>query len=164
MDETSFWKIIARSKEAAGDAPDLQGETLRAALEELSSEEVVEFSRVFAEHVVRAYRWDLWGAAYVINGGASDDGFEYFRRWLVGQGQEVYEAALKDPESLARIAPLDGEAENEELSYIAADVLEGRGLEYQVPEVYPPGNPAGEPWDEDDLPELFPKLWAKFEE
>jgi hypothetical protein len=26
-----------------------------------------------------AYTWDLWGAVFVLNGGDSDDGFEYFQ-------------------------------------------------------------------------------------
>ena len=36
-----------------------------------------------------SYRWDLWGAAYLANGGCSDDGFDYFRGWLIGQGRKV---------------------------------------------------------------------------
>ncbi len=32
---------------------------------------------------------DLWGAAWVLLGGASDDAFDYFRCWLIGQGREV---------------------------------------------------------------------------
>ncbi len=37
----------------------------------------------------------------VVNGGCSDDGFEYFRGWLIGQGGAYFEAALKDPERAA---------------------------------------------------------------
>jgi hypothetical protein len=51
-----------------------------------------------------SYRGDLWGAAYLINGGASDDGFDYFRGWLIAQGREVFEAAVADPDSLAGVA------------------------------------------------------------
>jgi hypothetical protein len=31
---------------------------------------------------------DQWGAAYLANGGCSDDGFDYFRGWLIGQGRK----------------------------------------------------------------------------
>ena len=48
----------------------------------------------------RAYRQELWGAAYLINGGCSDDGFVYFLGWLIAQGRDVYQAALPDPDSL----------------------------------------------------------------
>ncbi|WP_449342020.1 DUF4240 domain-containing protein [Streptomyces aurantiogriseus] len=37
----------------------------------------------------RAYTWDLWGAAWVLLDGASDDAFDFFRCWLIGQGREV---------------------------------------------------------------------------
>jgi uncharacterized protein DUF4240 len=57
----------------------------------------VELDRLLAE----SYRWDLWAAAYLINGGCSDDGFDYFRGWLVAQGRASWEAALADPDSLA---------------------------------------------------------------
>ncbi len=50
---------------------------------------------------------DLWGAAYLVNGGCSDDGFHDFRAWLVGRGRHVYESALKNPDTLVDV--LDGE-------------------------------------------------------
>ena len=54
--------------------------------------------------LAEAYHWDLWGAAYLINGGCSDDGFEYFRRWLVLQGRDVFQAAVSNPDTLAEVA------------------------------------------------------------
>jgi Protein of unknown function (DUF4240) len=53
----------------------------------------------------RAGRADLWGAAFILNGGCSDDGFNDFRGWLIAQGRTVYEAALENPDSLADIVP-----------------------------------------------------------
>jgi hypothetical protein len=38
-----------------------------------------------------SYRTVLWAAACLINGGYSDDGFEYFRGWLIVQGRDVFE-------------------------------------------------------------------------
>ncbi|WP_257233953.1 DUF4240 domain-containing protein [Streptomyces sp. JV178] len=49
-----------------------------------------------------SYRAPLWAAAFTINGGCSDDGFDYVRGWLVLQGHEVFERAVADPDSLAR--------------------------------------------------------------
>ena len=48
-----------------------------------------------------AYCWSLWGAAYVINGGCSDDPFVDFRASLISRGRQVFERALSDPDSLA---------------------------------------------------------------
>jgi hypothetical protein len=160
LDEKRFWQIIERSSlESEGDA-DAQIETLREGLEPLSNEDVAEFDRIFARLVIRAYRWDLWGAAYILNGGCSNDGFEYFRSWLVAQGEWVYESALKAPESLADV-DFEGMAENEEIAYVAAEVLEERGIEYEGAREHPTEGPAGERWDEDDLPKRFPRLCAK---
>ncbi len=36
--------------------------------------------------------------------GASYDGFYYFRCWLIGMGEEIYHAAIADPDSLADVA------------------------------------------------------------
>ena len=64
---------------------------------------------------------DLWGAAYLINGGCSDDGFDHFRGWLMTQGREVFARAVAEPDSLAelpqvRAAALSGaEFEAEEM-------------------------------------------------
>ncbi|OSP39974.1 hypothetical protein B7767_28795 [Streptomyces sp. 13-12-16] len=45
----------------------------------------------------------LWAAAYVINGGCSDDGFDYFRGWLIAQGRETFERVVADPDALAEL-------------------------------------------------------------
>jgi hypothetical protein len=160
MNADAFWKLIARHRPKPYD-PDAHAERLTAALDKLPTEQVVAFDRIFREHVAQAYRWDLWGAAYVMNGGCSDDGFEYFRYWLVGQGREVYEGALANPESLAKLPQLEeGEAEAESLGYVGMQILEGRGE--PVPQVPQPAKPVGEPWDEDEVFDLFPRLAEKY--
>ncbi|WP_342210876.1 LysR family transcriptional regulator [Streptomyces sp. DH-12] len=52
----------------------------------------------------------LWAAAYVINGGCSDDGFDYFRGWLIAQGREVFERAVARPGALADLPVLRASA------------------------------------------------------
>ena len=39
---------------------------------------IVEFQQVYEQLDRESYRWDLWAAAYVINGGCSDDGVARF--------------------------------------------------------------------------------------
>ena len=56
----------------------------------LTPQDVVSFELAFGHEVQRAYTWDLWGAAYVVHGGASDDGFVYFRHWLISKGRRVF--------------------------------------------------------------------------
>lgn len=79
-------------------------------------DEVAALARAEWELRARSYQVDLWGAAYLINGGCSDDGFEYFRGWLMAQGRDVFERAVADPDSLADVPAvrerLDLEAED----------------------------------------------------
>jgi len=46
-----------------------------------------------------------------VAGGASDDGFEYFRGRLVAQGRAVYDQAVTDPDSLAGLPAVRAAAE-----------------------------------------------------
>ena len=175
MPDDRFWAIIDRTLGADID-PDARMETLRAALRDLSPEELISFEVAFRHFLNRSYTWDLWGAAYVIHGGCSDDGFEYFRRWLVSRGRDAYEAALADPDSLAQLdleptGPF-GIWEFEEFYYVALDVFEEKGGEGDIRDHSDPeaglgaDGPAGEPFedDEDHLQRRYPRLWKRFGE
>jgi hypothetical protein len=115
------------------------------------------------EVMAESYRWDLWGAAYIVNGGCSDDGFEYFRAWLISQGRQYYEKCLRDPEAVGARAERDDRAEDEEFMYCAAEAYQEKtGRELPRIEVARSPTPAGHPWEESDLPKLYPKLAKKF--
>jgi hypothetical protein len=108
--------------------------------------------------------WDLWGAGYMIAGGMGDDSFDYFCDWLIGQGREVFEQALADPDSLANVpAAAEEEVEAEELRYAVQKAYEsthGNELPFGGPTT--PAEPAGEEWDEEDVDSLYPRLAARF--
>lgn len=154
MDETTFWDII---KQSGGD-PD----RLMSALKERSTEELIQFHNLFRQKMNEAYRWDIWGAGYVINGGLGDDSFMYLLAWLVGRGREAFEAVLADPEALADYE--DGDLDGESLMYVAEELYEGRTGQEIPWTVNSPSEPAGEPWEEDEdvLRRLYPKLYAKY--
>ena len=42
----------------------------------------------------------MWCAGYLMNGGCSDDGFEYFRLWVISRGRAVFEKAKINSDSL----------------------------------------------------------------
>ena len=162
MDDDRFWALVDAARDAAGDDTDDRVSGLEQVLLNHHPDEVAEFKHKYDEMLARAYRWDLWGAAYVMKGGCSDDGFRYFRDWLISEGEAVFEAALADPDSLADVAQ-DEEFELESFGYVAAEVYEqmtdaalpaSRSLE--------PAEPAGHAWKDDDLPALLPRLWKKF--
>ena len=170
MDKEKFWQIVSESRtgDDSGDPYDNmddQIEKLTKLLSDLPPEEVVDFDRIFAELMIKAYTWDLWGAAYIIEEGCSDDGFMDFRGWLISMGREVYEKALADPESLAVLAN-DTTIEDfsfEEFQYVASEV-HGKDIEDIEGIIEHPSEPAGTPFEEDSdyLKRRFPKLWNEF--
>src|SRR5690606_33566865 len=92
---------------------------------ELSPEEIVQFDRFVQERLRDAYRGDLWGIAYIMNRGCSDDGFDYFCGWLIAMGRKHYEAALDNPENAANgVSPDDEPFEHEAVWYVAARAWE----------------------------------------
>ena len=162
MEISEFWAIIAAARSTSGDDPDERVEGLRAQLAILCPQKLQSFQNHYDSLISRAYRWDLWGAAYIINGGCSDDGFRYFRDWLISEGEDVYEAAILDPESLAGRPHIDV-AENELFGYVALELFEqaeGRALERDMSTEG--ADPEGTPWEEEAVCQLFPRLAAKY--
>ena len=103
MTHDHFWQIIAdacRSDPASAEEWDVR---LIEVLSRLSADEIVAWDYIFDDLYVWAYRTDLWAAAYQINGGASEDGFCYFRCWLIGMGRNIYNNAINDPDSLSLV-------------------------------------------------------------
>lgn len=165
MDEETFWELVDEAREEAGNDDERFLEVLEHGLMDLPPNAIEGFRERLDEVVARAYRWDLWAAAYIINGGSSEDGFQYFRAWLVSKGKSVFEHALKDPAGLGTFVPDDPEwlAEFEEILYLPVYVLEQKtGEEVPLPEPLDTteeiAEPEGEPWDEASVDELFPGL------
>ena len=176
MLEDEFWTIVDRVKENSHN-PDDRIAALRSELTELTDAELVSFQANFEYVLSRAYSWDLWSAASIAHGGCSDDGFEYFRRWLVSQGRRVFESAVADPETLTDVptqeAGPDGMFEFEEYFYVAVEVFEqrtgrdvrdegDRNREMQEFEREPSGTQFSE--DQDAQALRYPRLWAKYGE
>ena len=161
MDAKEFWSLIDTSRRGCEDDPDEQAWALEDALRERSPEDLVAFERIYAEQHRRAMRWEVWGAGYVINGGMGDDAFESFCHWLISRGSTVFERALADPDSLADV-PQAVEDEICAERFGAAVYRAYRDAHgEELPRSPQPGDFTGDDWEEDDLPDRFPRLWAK---
>jgi hypothetical protein len=158
MDLERFWGVFA-DVDTPGDLHDR--------LEALDQPALVAFERRHALLHADAYDWGLWGAAYVIHGGCSDDTFSDFRSYL---GRSVFENSLENPDSMADVDGLDDEAEEwEDWSSPTMAVMHRRTGEYDFagppdPDRAAPGEPTGEAWNEDadELGRRFPRLTAKY--
>ena len=166
MTVDQFWDIIAAAIEVSKGDLEVEEAGLHKAISALSPENVLTYRHHWDECDAQAYNWDLWAAAYIIQGGCSDDSFQDFRASLICQGRDRFEQVLKNPECLAD-AEFDGIAERlyyEGFQYVPATVYkEKTGEDMQGSSVARPADPTGDEWEEDDLPEKFPKLWKKFD-
>lgn len=158
MTREEFWQIIDQARKGTEDVEQIAA-TLQSLLETRTPAEVLAFLENQSRLMEESYSWKLWGAAYLINGGCSDDGFDYFRGWLLAQGEEVWRRAVKNPDTLAEIVEEDDATAEDMISAAAAayEALTGEypdGIEVDLPEL-------GEDWDfedEDEMRERYPGL------
>lgn len=166
MSEDRFWQLIeAVGCGGRGGQEEIfaMATILQASLSRLRAEEILGFQFRLNEYMAESYRWDLWAVAYIINGGASDDGFEYFRGWLISQGRAYYEAALKKPVRAADRAGKDYQNENEQILYVAMEAYRAK-TDQDMPTLPYSGSatPGGKAWKEEELPKLYPELTKRF--
>jgi hypothetical protein len=162
MDETRFWQIVETTAPGADS-------TLGVQLGELSDEDLRGFASELLRVQRRAYRWDLWAAAYLALGGCSDDAFEDFRTWLIRHGHVVFERVLEDPDSLVELSWDEDEEDFGEAESWGYQVYEEWDRRHDQP-LHLAGEldheePAGDPFPEDDEAynlQHFPRLSARY--
>jgi hypothetical protein len=166
MDKVRFWRLIADTRAAAGNDTARQSELLEQRLSELPARQIVDFQRIRHRLDEQAYTWDLWGAAYVIEDGCSDDCFRDFRAYLISLGRGPYEAALRDPDSLAPIVQDAEQGDWENADSVAGDAYaSASGEDIPADDSDLSGDPRGEPWDDEDqeaLMQRYPHLASRF--
>jgi hypothetical protein len=166
MDEAVFWQLIADTRAASGNDTGRQSQLLEERLSRLPAQQIADFARIRHRLDQRAYSWEIWGAAYVIDDGCSDDCFRDFRAYLISLGRGPYDAALRDPDSLAPVVK-DAEQGNwENADNVAPDAYQSVTDE-DIPtgDSDLSGNPRGKPWDDKDqdaLVQRYPALAARF--
>lgn len=168
MTDKQFWELISEARKKSKGEFDKQIEIIVSKLVNLPVEEIIDYDRIFSMYHVQSYNSKLWASAYIINGGCSDDGFDYFRAWLISMGQKVYHDALENPESLAKVVKEDeaGDVEFEDFLYVAQDAYKQKTHkeDFYDKVVRQPYPQIFLTWseDEDELQRMFPKLAKKF--
>jgi hypothetical protein len=115
VDPNTFWKLIADARASVTDPSDSEA-VVAAATSLLAAQppaEIVAAQQVLWDLLAHSYQHPLWAAAYLINGGCSDDGFDYFRGWLLTQGEDTYDSVLASPDSLASLPVVVAAAESD---------------------------------------------------
>ena len=166
MDEAAFWQLTSDTRAASDNDTGRESELLEERLSQLPAQQIVDFGRIRHRLDQQAYSWEIWGAAYVIDDGCSDDCFRDFRAYLISLGREPYEAALRDPDSLAPVVQDAEEGDWENADNVAPDAYESAtGEDIPTDDSDLSGNPSGQPWDDEDqdaLVQRYPALAARF--
>lgn len=172
MRTDDFWAVIDR---ATADRPGRPDEVATRATAELATrdpDEIVAWGRHLDKVMAASGKEDLWAAAYLINGGCSEEGFDNFRGWLIANGRDVVARAVREPDSLADLPAVRAAAstgavfEAEEVLTIAEEAHQQAAGAPLPPRETPLVRP--DPamlWDfdnEDEMQKRLPRLSAMF--
>ena len=176
MDEEQFWAIVQTAVDEAGDDEDEYLEVAKRELSKLSLKEMIGFRLRTDKLLYDSYTSEMWCAGYLMNGGCSDDGFEYFRLWVISRGRKVYEAAMANPDNLIDYIGDDDEMDFFEFElfwYVALEAFEEAVdadlydyIDYDNFKTREGNYPNFEfNWEEDEpesMQKLCPRLFEKF--
>lgn len=98
--EANYWDIVRESLLNAVDQ-ESQLAKLTSILTEMKPNQILTFALRTEELLYRAHTTPLKCACWIMNYGyGSEDGFIYFKTWLISKGQKIYSEALENPDSL----------------------------------------------------------------
>ena len=122
-----FWAVIDRANAEADtfDSTSVRNNLYRQLIK-LAPQKMLGFDCIWQEYRSLTKSPMLYGAAVLINGGVSDDRFDYFKNWLILQGRDVYHKAVADPDTLADIPIPFEDTEWEDCGYVAGHAYDGQ--------------------------------------
>ena len=123
MSKSDFWELIAGAKKECGQNMGSSINWLTSQLIARGPQQTQDFHDILNGYMSLSYQYGLWTAASLMcENGCSDDSFIDFRAWLIAQGEEIYLAALADPDSLADVEAYGG-CQFEELLYTGNETM-----------------------------------------
>jgi hypothetical protein len=166
MNQAAFWGLTERTRADADNDTGRESGLLEERLSKLPPREIVRFQQIRTQMDQRLYTWDIWGAARVIEDGCSDDCFRDFRAYLISLGPRAFNAALRNPDSLAPIVQDAEQGDWENADDVAPDAYQSAtGDDFPTDSSDLSGNPRGEPWSDESretLVQRYPALAARF--
>lgn len=100
MSIDTFWETIDTAKKRMQDDGSI-ALALSSELKRYAPDDIITFGQIFDVYHKLSDRWLLWSAGNLFNEGLTDDGYHYFRSWLIGRGREAFSEVLNDPDTLA---------------------------------------------------------------
>ena len=156
MTEEVFWELLEESA-----SQESSSDVLEKVLSRFSTANISAFARLFSKKLKQLSTWDIWGAAYVVKGGCSDDSFAYFRAWIIGQGKSFFHDMIDAPDvTLATHGrQVTSHYEDECLLYVSERAFQSRSLaDSSAARIRTEYSVRGKEWDESELPNIYPQL------
>lgn len=172
MNENIFWELIDKAR--IGNEQDFEEFciTLTELLKELTAEEIIAFQNIYTQKEDEASGFNLLMANYIIYGAVSDELFDDFRAWLIGQGNTNFYKALKDPNTICDFLEKEDadEISGDNLLFVPVNAfveVTGKPVEEYYPLIQDPKNDIAceIAWTSNTeeyrnvLPQLFDKFW-----
>lgn len=123
MEEDMFWQIIQDSLKGDNANQVEQEKYLVSVLKKMNPQEMIGFRLRTDQLLCDSYNDGLWCAGYLMSNGCSDDGFQYFRCWIISRGKDVYTNALRNPDSLICEVRENGLYDFESFWYVALEAF-----------------------------------------
>src|SRR5581483_10323985 len=123
MDHKIFWNIMKETKQKSSGDVKHQVVLIEAYLWNFSLAEIEIFYRIYLAFRILASDEKLEMEIGQLMG-FSDDSFDYFKAWLIAQGEDIFHKVVKDPTQLQNF--LRGNCQLEELNYVPYNVYEAK--------------------------------------
>ena len=95
MKREEFWKYISISHKKAKNNNEFV-DYLIDILSKKTDEEIFDFEIITFELMHESYNEKLWCASYLVNGDTASWSFDFFRLWLISQGEKIYHSIIKN--------------------------------------------------------------------
>ncbi|MCF3112062.1 DUF4240 domain-containing protein [Niabella sp. CC-SYL272] len=174
LDEDLYWSIIDKSLKNTDDQ-ETQEQFLIKEIGKLTPKQMIGFRLRTDQLLYDTYSSEMWCAGYIMNGGCSDDGFEYFRNWVISRGRDTYLKAKQNPDNLITQVHRDAEYyEFEAFWYVALEAFKqktGKDLYNYIDYDHFKTREGNYPsfkftWKEEDpesMKKICPRLFEEFE-
>lgn len=171
MTEDIFWQLIDKARAANNSNFETQCVTLTELLTPYSAEDIIAFEHILREKIEEASSFPVMAAAFLVCSFISDDTYEDFRAWLIGQGKENFYKAIKNPDEAAALLTKEQALDlgGQYMLFVAVNAyLEKTGTDddeafYRLIE-HPDEKEIEQQWPEtkEEYRKMLPKLFDKF--
>lgn len=158
IDESLFWELIQEIKIISDDKIDFSNR-LQSKLESFKAEEIKRYEKTFLQKLNDLHQADIWALAFIVRNGCGDDCFDYFKAWIIAQGESVFNAVKNMKIFELKSVFTEEDPQFEEFMYVAQEAYENKKGE-TMPKPRIKQTPLrGDMWEEAELPKRYPEVF-----